>query len=741
MTILGADWSMRSRAVLLVLIVALATLQPQLHFAKADATTIEITLYAHTDPSAVSVQGRVLSLLGNTTSQHSDDLRRGLNFTLVPSLSAPLHLLGGIDVYVWLRSQQSIRGELRTTVSEVRANGSLTQIRSASVNIVVPATPYLVIFGLGPADYVASSGSTLLLEIRFSPNAASPVMLLWDNPSTSTRLLLDVETTPIIDLEVTDISGRTSTVFPENDTNMVRLVARVSIQDPFSGINIRTALLTVTNSSGFPFVKDTPMNLTSQTETPFRLEYVLPIAIPPGHFNLTVGVGDVARRVFTISRHITVTSFHTFVVTLLDCKRRALSGVNISLSVGDQLIDEVITDSEGMATSRVPSSLAVGSLTLLVKKNGLVVLSKAIEVRSDLALQLEVPLCDWDIAVRLQLFDTPVAGAQVSLYLNGTSVASSSSDQNGIAHFAATPLGNYEIRVASLTGIEHFSNVTHSADQGGTTLKLSVVSEVPTSTLLVLVSVAIVVIFGAFAVSRRRRTRGYKNAAELLGGAIPERAVMVVVGASGSGKSLLMQNILADSLQLGRRCIYVSNSELPSKIRDQLTRMGVNVRDDEHENKLRFIDAYSGEAGARSSEIHAVSSPRDLTGLGIQITSCIEELAGTADVFFDALTRIVESGDPTRALEFIHYYGARTTKTGGTFVYATTAAIGGELLSKLEEASDCVVQIEKMSGKGRIRGRLLVEKARGLEHEQDWVGFKITSKGRMEFVSLPNSQS
>jgi len=74
-------------------------------------------------------------------------------------------------------------------------------------------------------------------------------------------------------------------------------------------------------------------------------------------------------------------------------------------------------------------------------------------------------------------------------------------------------------------------------------------------------------------------------------------------------------------------------------------------------------------------------------------------------------------------------------------VYATTAAIGGELLSKLEEASDCVVQIEKMSGKGRIRGRLLVRKARGLEHEQDWVGFKITSKGRMEFVSLPNSQS
>jgi KaiC/GvpD/RAD55 family RecA-like ATPase len=181
--------------------------------------------------------------------------------------------------------------------------------------------------------------------------------------------------------------------------------------------------------------------------------------------------------------------------------------------------------------------------------------------------------------------------------------------------------------------------------------------------------------------------------------------------------------------------------ELPSKIRDQLTRIGVDVRDSEHENKLRFIDAYSGETGTRSSEMHTVSSPRDLTGLGIQITSCIEELAGTADVFFDSLTPVVESGGPARGLEFVQYYGARTTKSGGTFVYATTATIGDELVSRLEEASDCVVQIEKMPGRGKVRGRLLVKKGRGLEHEQDWVGFKITSKGRMEFVSLPSAQS
>ncbi|MGA2238490.1 MAG: RAD55 family ATPase [Candidatus Bathyarchaeia archaeon] len=737
MTILAADRSMRSKAVLLVLIVALATSQPQLHLASADATTIQITLYAHTDPSAVSAQGRVLSLIGNTTTQHRDDLREGLNFTLVPSLSAPLHLLGGIDVYVWLGSQQNVRGEVRVAISELKANGSLTEIVSASVNIVVPSFPYLVIFGLGPTDYRVSSGSALRLDVRFSSNAGVPVNLLWDTPSTSTRVVLDVETTPIVDLKVTDAAGRASTIFPENDTKMADLTARVTIEDPFRGVNIRTALLTVTNSSGFPLLKDVPMNLTSQTETPFRLEYALPITIPAGHFNFTVSVGDVSHRVFTTSTRVTITNFYTLTIMLLDSKSKPLPGVDISLFVGDQLIGEPQTDLTGMMASRVPSSLDTGPLILRAQKNGIVILSRTVEVQSDVTLQIVVPLYDWNFAVRLQQLSIPVMGAQVSLYLNGTSVASGSSDQNGIVHFAALPLGSYEVKVASLIGVSDFVNVTHSGDQSVTALELPIPWQI-----LVIAGVAIFAILGAWTVSRRRtRRRSYKQVAELLGGTIPERAVMMVVGASGSGKSLLMLNILADSLLLGRRCVYVSNMELPSKIRDQLTRIGVNVRDSEHENTLRFIDAYTGETGTGSSEMHTVSSPRDLTGLGIQITSCIEELAGTADVFFDSLTPVVESGGPARGLEFVQYYGARTTKSGGNFVYATTATIGDELVGRLEEASDCVVQIEKMPGRGKVRGRLLVKKARGLEHEEDWVGFKITSKGRMEFVSLPSAQS
>jgi KaiC/GvpD/RAD55 family RecA-like ATPase len=214
----------------------------------------------------------------------------------------------------------------------------------------------------------------------------------------------------------------------------------------------------------------------------------------------------------------------------------------------------------------------------------------------------------------------------------------------------------------------------------------------------------------------------------------------MIVGSSGSGKTLLLQNVLADTLRLGRRCVYVSNSELPSNIRDRLKKMGVDVERCQNENMLRFIDAYSGGTGLLSSEKHSVASPRDLTALGMQITRCLEEVGGVGDVFFDSLTPIATAEDSSQAFNFVEYYGARIAKSGGTFLYVASLGVEPDLLRRFEEASDCVLQTEKYTGSRRIRGRILVRKARGLPHQEGWVGFKIASSGRMEFISLPREQ-
>ena len=724
---------MRYPTVLLLLIAISAVLQPHVPIAAAQQVTTELTLYAHTDPSAVQVGGRVLSLTGNATSRHSADFRDGLAFVLVPPLSASLRILGTISVYTWLQSSESLRGTLQVSISEVTANASVIEIRSASVTVGVSPNPFQVIFGLGAVDHTLAVGSTLKLEARFTTMRPVPVLLLWDDPVAATRVVFDAEALPRIMLSITDATGKASTVFPGNGNLTTGLVAKVSIEDPFHGANIRTVLLTVANSTAFLLVKDAPMNLTSGTERPFHLDYALPIAVPFGEFNVTVSVRDVAERKFLVSEEITVTRFYTLVLSLLDAQQRALSGLNVSALALGELVDEVATNSSGRATMRVPSSQAVGPILLRVRDRALVILSRSIDVQSDSVVLLVADLTDWSLFVRLQGLGTPMANARADLYLNDTFVASATTDVNGAAHFTAVPPGQYEVTVSSLLASKRFANVTHSPEPEETVLELPIP---PDTTALLFGGIAIVVALAVFRTSRRKLRR-YRHLEELLGGTFPQSSLTMIVGPSGSGKSLLLQNILADFLRLGRRCVYVSNTELPSKIRERLARMGLDAKKFQSNKTLAFIDAYSGATGAASSEKYSVQSARDLTTLGVQLTGCLEELGESGNVFFDSLTSAVAPGALERGFDFIEYYGARTKNSGGTFLYVASTTIESQMISRLEELSDCVLQMEKYAGPRGIRGRLLVKKARDLEHERGWVGFRFRSDGRMEFVSLP----
>jgi KaiC/GvpD/RAD55 family RecA-like ATPase len=459
-----------------------------------------------------------------------------------------------------------------------------------------------------------------------------------------------------------------------------------------------------------------------------------PITIPAGDFNVTASVQDYAHRFFVATKKITVTRFCSLSLSLIDPQARPLPGLNISLSTASaQWNKEATTDPNGTTVTLVPS----GPITVQVRKSGVAMLSQEFEVTSDTKLQLVLGLYDWTFLVTLQKLDVPISGARVELYLNGTLITSASSNGNGLTIFKSMPPGTYNVTIVSPTWFAsnaQLNNVTFLQSKK-TEVSLPVSYQ---AWLLLPAPIAIVALFGAVVVVRRRTgKRGFKHVADLFGGALPSSSVIMIAGPSGSGKSLLLQNILSDSLQLRKRCVYISNSEMPSRIKGQLAKMGLDSERYENDNMLRFIDAYSGGSGVVSSEKHSVSSPRDLTGLGIQITSCLEEVGGVGDVFFDSLAPIAALGDSTKALNFVEYYGARIVKSGGNFLYVASDTIEPDLLRRFEGSSDCVLQTQRYAGPGKVRNRVLVKKARGMEHERGWVGLKITASGHIEFVALP----
>jgi len=693
-------------------------------------------LYAHTDPSATSIGGRVLSLSSNARSRQSGDVRDCLEFTLVPPLSSQLRVLR-VSAYIWLMSHESVRGNLSVATMEVTASGPVRAVTSSYVtNLAIPAYQYQVVFGLGLSNHTLAAGSTIRFSVCFSPVRPVPVLLLWDDPLTQTRLVLQVQSVPKIDLEITDIHGKVSTVFPENESGLTTLIARASIEHPFGSTNMRNVTLIVQNSTGGYVVKDAPMNLTFSVEFLFRLNCTLPFTVPAGTFNVAVVVTDVAGRIFVQTRQASVTRFHTLTLQMVDLQKKPLTSLNVSIWAQGQLIDNRTTNSNGTIIFRVPSSRhfpgSVGPIEVQVRKAWLLILTQESDVDADTWNQIVVSVCDWNILVRLKDLSVPVPGAKIDLYLGGTerAIGSATTDANGVAHFTATPLGTYEVTISSFLG-------PRSVNQTCSCEVLTVV-EIPFDpTVLVLVAIAVVAFLVAALWWRQRRTRHYEHVAELFGGALPRSAIVMIFGPSGSGKSLLLQNLLVDSLASGRHCVYISNSELPSNIKHRLAKMRVDIEKHQDEERFRLVDAYSGGTGAVSSEEHWVASPRDLTALGVQLTSCLEEVGGVGDVFFDSVGPIVAVGDSAQTFSFVEYYGARVAKAGGTFLYVAGGTIEDDLLSRFEEASDCVLQVERYVGRGKIRGRLLVKKARGVDHQRDWVGFKIAPSGRMEFVPLP----
>src|SRR5260370_41648850 len=90
---------------------------------------------------------------------------------------------------------------------------------------------------------------------------------------------------------------------------------------------------------------------------------------------------------------------------------------------------------------------------------------------------------------------------------------------------------------------------------------------------------------------------------------------------TGSGKKLLLEQLMREDLRKGRPCVFVSTGEFPDNIRSNMKTMGADVGGYEQKGLLTFVDGYSAEAGQNSKEKGAIASLGDPTTLGIKMTA------------------------------------------------------------------------------------------------------------------------
>jgi KaiC/GvpD/RAD55 family RecA-like ATPase len=193
-----------------------------------------------------------------------------------------------------------------------------------------------------------------------------------------------------------------------------------------------------------------------------------------------------------------------------------------------------------------------------------------------------------------------------------------------------------------------------------------------------------------------------------------------------------------DDLKAGRPCVFVSTADFPAKIRNGLHSLGLETEPYESKDTLKFVDSYSAEAGQPSQEKFYVSSSGDLTSLGVKITSAMSTPAEGASVYFDSLTPLAPRSKSESIVSFAQTVGAKVRGSGGKIFFTVGSSLDELILRQLEEASDCIIQMEAFEEGGVRRRRMRIVKFRNRRFHEGWVTFTVDeSKGIIFYSKKP----
>ena len=224
-------------------------------------------------------------------------------------------------------------------------------------------------------------------------------------------------------------------------------------------------------------------------------------------------------------------------------------------------------------------------------------------------------------------------------------------------------------------------------------------------------------------VSQKFRDFGFFD--EITDGGIPDSFSVLITGGPGSGKSMLCQQLTYTFLMREKSCIYITYDCFPNELRENMKKFQWDISAYENERFL-FIDSFSAIAKVASKEKYSVSQPFSLSDFGITMSKVMSEMSDAPRVFLDSMVPLLTHVDPSKVVEFLQNRSARIKGINGAFIFTVgKGTIEPNLLSRLEEAVDCVIELDVSKSQGKTIRRLRIKKMRGRKASDKWIQFEI----------------
>ena len=221
--------------------------------------------------------------------------------------------------------------------------------------------------------------------------------------------------------------------------------------------------------------------------------------------------------------------------------------------------------------------------------------------------------------------------------------------------------------------------------------------------------------------SERRISTGIRKLDALLGGGIPEGDSLLLVGPSGSGKSVMASQFAAEGLRQGEPAVIAIFEELPARYVRRAAQLGLDFDTPQKEGALKLIYIRPLDLSVDETVHEIIGAVRQIGAKRVVLDSLVGfELALAPEFrheFRESLYRMIA------ALIRLGVTVCNTVEVEETFM---SMGLSNFAISFL---ADEIVRLRYVSINAQLRKMLLVAKTRGGAHSIDMIEYEITEKG------------
>ncbi len=215
-----------------------------------------------------------------------------------------------------------------------------------------------------------------------------------------------------------------------------------------------------------------------------------------------------------------------------------------------------------------------------------------------------------------------------------------------------------------------------------------------------------------------RITSGIAELDRMCGGGFFRDSILLVSGATGTGKTLVTTEFMAGGAQRDERCLLFAFEESREQLFRNAIGWGVDFEQLEKDGRLKVVCAYPETAGL---EDHLIS-----------MKNTIEHFKPTR-VAIDSLSALERVGTIKSFREFIIGLTSfiKHQELAGLFTATTPTLTGGASVteSHISTLTDSIILLRYVEMSGEMRRGLTVLKMRGSMHDKDIREFTIDQQG------------